>query len=157
MKRLRVYIDTSVIGGCLDVEFAAESQRLIEAIRNNKVVMLLSDLVISELVDAPPDVRDVLTSLPTEAIENISLTEEIIALRDAYIAARVVTSKSINDAAHVAAATAARADAIVSWNFKHIVRLDKMRAYNQVNLLNGYGILTIVSPREVLFDESNES
>ena len=139
------------------MEFAAESQRLIEAIRNNKVVMLLSDLVISELVDAPPDVRDVLTSLPTEAIENISLTKEIIALRDAYIAARVVAFKSINDAAHVAAATAARADAIVSWNFKHIVRLDKMKAYNQVNLLNGYGILTIISPREVLFDESDES
>lgn len=157
MKRLRIYADTSVIGGCLDVEFAAESQRLIETIRNNKLVLLLSDLVISELVDAPAELRDILTSLPTEVIENVALTEEIIALRDAYIAALVVTSKSINDAAHVAAATVARADAIVSWNFKHIVRLDKMRAYNQINLLNGYGILTIVSPREVLFNESDES
>lgn len=157
MKRLRIYVDTSVIGGCLDVEFAAESQRLLEAIRNNKAVMLLSDLVISELVDAPPNVRDILTTLPTEVIEDVSLTEEIIALRDAYIASGVVTSKSINDAAHVAAATVARADAIVSWNFKHIVRLDKMRAYNQINLLNGYGILTIVSPKEVVFNESDES
>lgn len=157
MKRLRIYVDTSVIGGCLDVEFAAESQRLIEAVRNNKVVMLLSDLVISELVDAPPNVRDILTTLPTGVIEDVLLTEEIIALRDAYIAAGVVTSKSINDATHVATATVARADAIVSWNFKHIVRLDKMRAYNQINLLNGYGILTIVSPREVLFNESDES
>ncbi|WP_211176453.1 hypothetical protein [Brasilonema sp. UFV-L1] len=130
MKRLRIYIDTSVIGGCLDVEFAAESQRLIEAMQNKKAVMLLSDLVINELVDAPVDVRNILPSVPTEVIENVPLTEEIIALRDAYIAAGVVTSKSINDAAHVAAATVARADAIVSWNFKHIVRLDKMRAYN---------------------------
>lgn len=157
MKRLRIYVDTSVIGGCLDVEFAVESERLIKAVRNNKVVMLLIDLVISELVDAPATVRGILTTLPTEVIENVLLTEEIIALRDAYIAAGVVTSKSINDAAHVAVATVARADAIVSWNFKHIVRLDKMRAYNQINLLNGYGILTIVSPREVLFDETDES
>lgn len=157
MKRLRIYVDTSVIGGCLDVEFAAESQRLLEAIRNNKAVMLLSDLIISELVDAPPNVRVILTTLPTEVIEDVSLTEEIIALRDAYIASGVVTSKSINDAAHVAAATVARADAIVSWNFKHIVRLDKMRAYNQINLLNGYGILTIVSSKEVIFNEPDES
>ena len=157
MKPLRIYVDTSVIGGCLDVEFAAESQRLIEAIRNNKVVMLLSDIVISELVGAPPNVHDILTTIPTGVIEYVLLTEEIMALRDAYIAASVVTSKSINDAAHVAAATVARADAIISWNFKHIVRLDKMRAYNQINLLNGYGILTIVSPREVLFNDSDES
>ncbi|WGV28666.1 hypothetical protein [Halotia branconii] len=157
MKLLRIYVDTSVIGGCLDVEFAEESQRLIEALRKKKAIMLLSDLVIIELINAPADVRSILPSLPSEIIENVLLTEEIIMLRDAYLEARVVTSKSLNDAAHVAAATVARADAIVSWNFKHIVRLDKMRAYNQINLLNGYGILTIVSPKEVLFDESGES
>ena len=56
----------------------------------------------------------------------------------------------------MAAATIARADAIVSWNFRHIVRLDKMKLYNQVNLLNGYGILTIISPRELMGDEENE-
>ena len=157
MRRLRVYVDTSVIGGCLDVEFAADSQRLIDAVRNSRVVMLLSDLVISELVDAPSAVRDILSSLPAEVIENVELTEEIIELRDAYLAAGVVSPKSINDAAHVAAATVSRADAIVSWNFKHIVRLDKMKAYNQINLLNGYGILTIVSPKEVILDEPDES
>jgi predicted nucleic acid-binding protein len=157
MRSLRIYVDTSVIGGCLDIEFSVASQQLIKAVKNKKVMMLLSELVISELANAPPDVRAILTSLPAEVIENVPLTEEIIALRDAYIATGVVTTKSINDAAHVAAATVARADAIVSWNFKHIVRLDKMRAYNQVNLLNGYGILTIVSPREVIFDESDEN
>jgi hypothetical protein len=62
MKLLRIYVDTSVIGGCLDVEFATESQRLIDSIRNNKVVMLLSDLVISELVNAPPNVQGILHS-----------------------------------------------------------------------------------------------
>lgn len=157
MRSLRIYVDTSVIGGCLDIEFSVPSQQLIEAVKNKKVMMLLSELVISELANAPPDVRAILTSLPAEVIENVPLSEEIIALRDAYITTGVVTTKSINDAAHVAAATVARADAIVSWNFKHIVRLDKMRAYNQVNLLNGYGILTIVSPREVIFDESDEN
>lgn len=44
-------------------------------------------------------------------------------------------------------------DAIVSWNFKHMVRLDKIKGYNAVNLANGYGMITIVSLREVAFDE----
>ena len=156
MKPLRIYVDTSVIGGCLDVEFAAESQQLIEAIRNNKAIVLLSNLILDELANAPLDVRNILTLISNDVIENVPLTEEIITLRNAYLTAGVVTSKSINDATHVAAATVARADAIVSWNFKHIVRLDKMKAYNQINLLNGYGILTIISPKEVSFDESNK-
>ena len=68
--------------------------------------------------------------------------------------AKILGTEWIDDATHVAVATVARADAIVSWNFKHIVRLDKMKAYNQVNLMNGYGILTIISPKEVLLDEN---
>ena len=155
MKRLRIYLDTSVIGGCLDVEFALESNRLIDDIKQQKIIMLLGELVVNELIDAPSAVQDILKSIPASTIEVINLTEEIIQLRDAYIQAGVVGQKSLNDAGHVAAATVARADAIVSWNFKHIVRLDKMKAYNQVNLLNGYGILTIVSPKEVILDESN--
>ena len=52
----------------------------------------------------------------------------------------------------VAAATVARADAIVSWNFRHIVRLDKIKGFNQVNFEIGYAHLTIISPKEVLSD-----
>jgi hypothetical protein len=86
-------------------------------------------------------------------VERIEITEEVLELRDAYIKAKILSPRWANDAAHVAAATVARADAIVSWNFRHIVRLDKMKAYNQVNLQQGYGILTIISPKEVLVDE----
>ena len=91
--------------------------------------------------------------MPITCIEHIDLTEEVLALRDAYIEAGIVGPRWTDDAGHVAAATVARADAIVSWNFKHIVRLDKMKAYNQVNLLHGYGILTIITPQELSFDE----
>jgi hypothetical protein len=79
-------------------------------------------------------------------------------LRNAYLAAGILTVRSIDDATHVAAATVARADAIVSRNFRHIVRLDKMRAYNQVSLSNGYGLLSIVTPWGVQFDDqTNEA
>ena len=150
---LRIYTDTSVIGGCFDRAFAEDSNRFFQAAVRGEVVLLLSEIVLRELEDAPPSVRAVLTSLPRTAVERVEITEEVLMLRDAYIKAKILTPRSANDAAHVAAATIARADAIVSWNFRHIVRLDKMKAYNQINLLHGYGILTIISPKEVSVDE----
>jgi predicted nucleic acid-binding protein len=156
MKLLRIYCDTSVIGGCYDAEFAADSMRLMEAVQRGRLVLLLSDVVLAELADAPAQVQQVLERLPVTAVEKVGLTDEVLALRDAYLAAKILGSRWADDAAHVAAATVARADAIVSWNFQHIVRLDKMKAYNQVNLLEGYGILTIVTPKEVLSDDKNE-
>ncbi|GBD52726.1 PIN domain-containing protein [Microcystis aeruginosa NIES-298] len=157
MKKLRVYLDTSVIGGCLDDEFSLKSNQLMEAIKQEKFILLISDIIVSELINAPQGVKDILLSIPQRVIEVVKITSEVLQLRDAYINEGVVTSKSINDATHVAAATIARADAIISWNFKHIVRLDKMKGYNQINLLNGYGILTIISPLEVTIDEANDN
>jgi predicted nucleic acid-binding protein len=150
MKPLRVYADTSVIGGCHDSEFAADSLRLMKLVQRGRLVLLLSDVVITELAGAPAPVQAVLKSLPANGVEKVEISEEVMDLRDAYLKARILGPRWSADAAHVAAATVARADAIVSWNFQHIVRLDKMKAYNQVNLLRGYGILTIVTPKEVM-------
>ena len=122
-------------------------------VRKGKCVLLISEIVVAELDKAPAEVRNVHLSLPEEAVEKVALTDEILELRNEYMKAKILGPEWIDDATHVAVATVARADAIVSWNFKHIVRLDKMKAYNQVNLMNGYGILTIISPKEVLIDE----
>jgi hypothetical protein len=149
MKPFRIYADTSVFGGCYDEEFALESMRLMRDMRHKKYILLLTDMVIAELRDAPERVSDIVTSIPIEIIERVEITDEVFALRDAYLQAGIVGKRWTDDATHVAAATVARADALVSWNFKHIVRLDKMKLYNQINLLNGYGVLTIISPKEL--------
>jgi len=115
--------------------------------------VLISQVVVDELRDAPQQVRDLLASLPSEAVARVELRPEVILLRDAYLDAGIVGEQFADDATHVAAATVARADAIASWNFRHIVRLDKMRLYNQVNLQNGFGLLSIVTPLEVRFDD----
>ena len=153
MRPLRVYVDTSVIGGCEDREFAAPSRRFFDHVRHGRVTVLVSQIVIAELAAAPSAVQILLPSLPEGAVEILDVTPEILSLRDRYVEAGIVGPRWADDAAHVAAATVARVDAIVSWNFRHLVRLDKMRAYNQINLLNGYGIVTIVSPLEVAFDD----
>ncbi len=156
MKRPRIYCDSSVIGGYFDPEFETDSRRFIEAVKNGQVVMLFSEVVVQEILQAPENVQNLLASIPTSSVEKVALSTEIIELRNSYITAGILGARWIDDATHVAAATAARADAIVSWNFTHIVRLDKMKSYNQVNLINGYGILTIVSPREVHYGDTKE-
>jgi hypothetical protein len=57
------------------------------------------------------------------------------------------------DALHIALATVARVDVLVSWNFKHIVNLARIHAYNAVNLKRGYPLLEIRTPREIVEDE----
>ncbi len=156
MRPLRVYLDTSVIGGWADEEFAEDSRRLFTLAQSSRLRILVSDVVIAELENAPAEVRDALMGIATSAIETVPITVEVLALRDAYLAAGVLGRKWIDDATHVAAATVARADAIVSWNFRHIVRLDKIKAYNAVNLMNGYGVLNILTPAEVRIDEPDE-
>ncbi len=154
MKPLRVYLDTSVFGGCFDPSFAADSLRVFVAIRAEKLIAVVSELVADELDLAPMPVRQVATGLPSSVVETISLDQEAYDLRDAYLDAGILSQKWRNDALHVAAATVARADAIMSWNFKHIVRLDKIKQFNAVNLQQGYGILTILSPKEWMTDEN---
>lgn len=138
MSVLRIYTDTCVIGGCFDDEFKDDSLKFIKLVKRGNLKMLLSEIVIQELNNAPQKVQDVLKLLSEDMIEIVELTQEALVLRDAYLAEGILGQKSANDALHVALATISRADAIVSWNFKHIVRLDKMKAFNQINLLNGY-------------------
>ncbi|BCU09697.1 hypothetical protein [Microcystis aeruginosa] len=71
-----------------------------EAIKQEKFILLMSDIILSELINAPQAVKDILLSIPQRVIEVVKITPEVLQLRDAYINEGVVTSKSINDATH---------------------------------------------------------
>lgn len=153
LGKFRLYCDTSIFGGCLDVEFALESRRLLRFARVGKVTILVSQAVLDELADAPERVRNLLLGIPETSLERIEITQEIITLQRAYLSFGVLTDKWATDALHVAAATLALADALVSWNFKHLVRLDKMKGFNAVNRKFGYNDLVMVSPKELQFND----
>ncbi len=150
MKRLRIYVDTSVIGGCLDEEFATESRALLDMARRGECILLTSYLLLDELRRAPDEVNQVLNEMPEKNIEIVRQSVDAFQLRDHYLAESIVGNSSSDDALHVALATVARADLIVSWNFKHIVHYDKIRMFNGVNLVEGYPMLDIRSPSEVI-------
>lgn len=87
MKVPRIYIDTSVVGGCLDDEFAAESRALLEMAKAGAAVLLVSDLMLDELLRAPLEVKEIFQALPKDGLETIHANSESIGLRDKYLAA----------------------------------------------------------------------
>jgi len=148
MKKLRIYVDTSVLGGCFDPEFEIWSNGLIKDFRNQRFRLVLSDVTAAEVTRAPNLVKELHTELISFA-EILSVTEEALELLRLYQARKVLGSRFRNDMLHIAVATIAEVDVLVSWNFRHIVRLDKIQQFNGINLELGYKTLPIFSPREV--------
>lgn len=148
MKHLRVYVDTSVFGGCLDQEFAVWSNALMDDFRSGRFALVVSDVTAGEIAMAPEPIRDIFADF-MEIAESLPVTEESLELLQAYEAHGILGQKFRNDMLHIAIATIAEVDVVVSWNFRHIVRLEKIRFFNGVNLELGYKPLSIYSPREV--------
>lgn len=151
--KLRLYVDTSVLGGIYDSEFEEWSRRLMQEFREGNKIIVLSDLTLREIEDAPENVQSVIKEIPDIHKELVVLNAEAKDLATRYIDEGVVSEQYLVDAQHIAIATLNRVDVLVSWNFKHIVNLEKIRMYNSVNLKYGYQLIDIRSPREVLHEE----
>ncbi len=149
MKIQRIYTDTSVIGGCFDSEFAKWSNGLMQDFKLGTFNPLLSEIVSAEIENTPAPVQELYQELLALHSELISVTEEMVELADSYQKHNILTPKYYDDGLHIAIATVMEADLLVSWNFKHIVRAEKIRLFNAVNLENGYKTVQIYSPREV--------
>jgi len=152
----RYYIDTSVIGGCFDDEFKKWSNVFFDEIKKGDKIAVISDLTFRELELAPDPVKNKLNEIPINFIENIITLDEAYELADQYVKEEAISRKFLEDAIHIANATLNMVHALVSWNFKHIVNLERIKRYNAVNLKNGYYILEIRSPIEVLNPDKNE-
>ena len=106
-----------------------------------------------ELENAPEKIKEHFLSLTETQTEFVEITEEINLLAEQYIGENVVGKTSIDDCRHIACATVNKVDYLVSWNFKHIVNVFRIRGYNSVNLKNGYAQLEIRSPKDIIENE----
>ncbi len=146
----KFYFDTSVFGGVYDKEFEEETLQLFERVKLGKIICLYSDLTETELLNAPENVRTYFKSLPKENTERVFVNAEIIELATKYIEEKVVWKTNFDDCLHIATATLNKADILVSWNFKHIVNVYRIRGYNSINLRMNYLSLEIRSPKEII-------
>ena len=151
--RLRVYVDTSVVGGCFDEEFREPSRRLFDAFVRGNHTLLLSHLTATELEGARQEVQDVLEQVPDAHIEDIRPSEGAERLALAYIDAGALAPSMQADAEHIALATLAEADVLVSWNFKHIVNARRIQICNSVNVVREHQSIDIRSPQEIEYHD----
>ena len=144
----RVYIDTSVFGGYFDEEFSEHTIPLFKRLNEGEFIILYSNVTEEELERAPEKVKTLVKELKAENTEFLETNDEAVDLATEYITEKVVGQTSFPDCLHIALATINKADFLISWNFKHIVNVERIRGYNSINIKNGYKQLEIRSPRE---------
>lgn len=146
----KLYFDTSVFGGIYDREFEEETKKLFEMVRSHEVLCLYSELTIAELENAPEKVKAYFKKVMESYAEEVELTDDCKRLASLYVAEKVVGATSFADCLHIATATIQKADILVSWNFKHIVNVFRIKGYNSINIREGYHQLDIRSPKEII-------
>lgn len=149
MRAQRVYLDTSVVGGCHDGEFAPWSRGLMDDFRSGIFRPVVSEIVTLEIEDAPVLMQETYEDLLRLDPDVLEVDEEEALLANQYLEREILSENYYDDAQHIALATVANVDILASWNFQHIVHFDKIRQFNAVNLEQGYKPIDIRSPREV--------
>jgi len=143
----RIYWDSSAVGGLHDDEFAEQSEALFEAVKSGQVLGIVSPILEAEISLAPPEVQATLSVIRRNGIV-LAPSDAATHLQEKYMEAAVLSPKWADDALHVAYATLADADFIVSWNFKHLVNSDRIRNFNRVNRQQGLRDVVILTPRD---------
>jgi hypothetical protein len=127
---------------------------LFKMVQSGVITCVYSDLTEYELENAPEKIKNHFLNLDRETTEFVEITEEIDELAKEYVRENVVGETSMDDCRHIACATINNVDYLVSWNFKHIVNVFRIRGYNSINLKNGYLQLDIRSPKDIITDEN---
>ena len=150
---MKFYVDTSVFGGYYDKEFSELTIPFFEQARLGIFSVVLSDVTLAELQNAPENVQNLPTTIPRQFIETVTITDEYFTVARQYINEGALTQKYYADAQHIAIATILKVDSLVSWNFKHMVNFFRIKQYNAINLKFGYQTIDIRTPKEVTYGE----
>jgi predicted nucleic acid-binding protein len=153
MKKLRLYLDTSVIShlDAPDVpDKEADTKRLWEDIKAGRYEVVISPVVVAELNDCPEPklsyLREQLKLIDYVVLEK---ADEVTYLAERY-AAEVLKKKSFADCQHIAYACVYNCDMVVSWNFKHLVNYKTIAGVKSVNALAGYREMMIYAPTNIV-------
>ena len=160
MKKLKIYFDTSVISH-LDQKDApekmADTHCLWERVKVGAFEVFLSNVVFEELLDCAPEKRSTLTEyLARIEYTRVDINADVLRIADKMIDLGILRQKSYDDCQHIAAAVVSGCDAVVSWNFKHIVNHKTMRGVKAITALEGRADLLIYTPSALLGEEDED-
>jgi predicted nucleic acid-binding protein len=156
--RLKLYLDTSVLGAVCDPgpeERLTATHRLLEGLAKGLSDGYISTLVLEEVERASKAVREkIIREIQKSQLAVLEETQESLTLARAYVSAGAIPADYEDDARHIAVATVSDIRVIVSWNFRHMVNIDRKRMINSVNLREDVPLVDIVSPWEVSYEEA---
>ena len=158
MVKLKFYLDTSVLGAVCDPgpeERLVATRRLLDGLVDGLWDGYISTLALEEIYRAPRSIREKIAAelrrIPLPVLEE---SPESLALAQAYVLSGAIPADYEDDARHVSIATINDIGVIISWNFRHMVNVDRKRKINSVNLREGFPLLDLVSPWEISYEES---
>ena len=154
---LRVYVDATVVRSCFEGDFRTPSRQLFDGFAWGALTMLLSDRVVTDLDEAPLEVRSALSRVPEAHFELLATTTNARELVDAYVRVGAVAESSRHHAWHFALATLAQADVLVSWDFKNVVNLYRIQFCNYVNVARGLERLAVQTPQALDLPATSDS
>lgn len=154
-KPLKVYLDTSIFNFAISIQDVPRekelTQKFLDGIKRGTFLGYISVRVIEEIRKASqPKQDDLLKVVAQFSLEFLPLADEVKALADRYIQEKIIPEKELNDAVHIAVASINNLDAIVSWNFEHMVKFKTRREVQGINMLMGYKTIEICSPLEMI-------
>jgi predicted nucleic acid-binding protein len=161
MKKKLIYLDTSVINFYF-AEDAPEKMPITQDFFDNTITnkdkyeVCLSPLVLEELgktSDTAHRARLLSLAYGLQA-QVFALTPEINRIAKQFIDDGFIPMKYKEDALHLAFSIFYGVDYIVSWNFKHIVKPKTKDAVRIVSIREGMKEVKILTPEEVVADES---
>jgi predicted nucleic acid-binding protein len=157
MRKLRVYLDTSVIS-YLQQEDAPERMKdtlvLWGQFEQKKYDICLSQVTLDELGECPEPKRTMLYEyLSKISYTKLEVTKEVLDVANQIVEMGILSPKSIDDCQHIATAVVHGCDCIISWNFKHIVNIKTIRGVRAITNLEGYKAIEIINPSALLGGE----
>jgi len=154
LKKIKYYLDTSIFNFVFEEKDSDKkflTEKLFDNLPSIAEGIYISDEVVREISRAPASRRNHLEDL-LKKVEPylLEINYEIEELADCYIEQGIIPEKYRGDALHIAASVVNSIEAIVSWNFEHIVKLKTRVMVNGVNRMRGYHDIEICSPEEVI-------
>lgn len=163
MKKLQIYLDTSIINFVF-ADDAPEKRDITKEFFKKYVAKNIFDVYISPLVideinktkdkKKKTDLLGIIRKYNLKIVNIQEIVDNIQSLAQKYITEGVIPEKKIEDALHIAICTILEIDILLSWNYKHLANINKETKINSVNLLEGFSkTFRMVTPMEVMYEE----
>ncbi len=160
MRRLKVYLDTSVVSYLYQLDAPEKMKDTLELwnlIQQGRYEVYLSDIVLNEISGCNQEKLSILLGYLGQAeYQLIHTNEDTVVLAEKFIDFGILKKKSFDDCQHIAAAILAGCDIITSWNFKHIVNVKTVRGVKVITTLEGYKDLLIYPPSVLLEGDEDD-